>query len=106
MRAGSGPAVDVPAFAEKVMSTTLREFHRSLRRLAEGIDIQDGQSHFRVPAGGADVEISLEPAPEALLGTRLRLERYRVRLDMSALPTAQRSVFLERFDRVFQRGGG
>lgn len=100
------PQVSDSAIVEKIMSISLEEFHRGIKRLANDIETGAGQRHFQVPAGATSVIIAAEPLESAVLGANLRLERYRIRLDLSALAPVQRRAFVERFDRIFQRGGG
>ncbi len=95
-----------PARVEKIMSLDLGEFHRSLRALAPGVPLEDGQKDIVIAAENAEIRIVYEPLETATLGGLLALPRARVTLHLGELDEAQRHAFLARFDRAFQRGGG
>ena len=88
------------------MALTLDEFHRSLKTLAPGMDIQDAQTEFTLPAGPSQVRIVYEALEGAKLGGLLALPRARVKLHLENLDQEQRDAFMARFDKAFQRGGG
>ncbi len=88
------------------MSLDLGEFHRSLKTLAPGVPLEDGQTDIVITAESAQIRIVYEPLETATLGGLLALPRARVTLHMDGLDEAQRRAFLARFDRAFQRGGG
>ena len=95
-----------PGRVEKLMSLSLREFHRSLKTLNPEMRLEDGQREVIIPAEGGDVHIDYEPLEEATLGGLLALPRAKVTLSLDALNEAERRTFLARFDKAFQRGGG
>ncbi len=93
---------------EKIMSFTVAEFENGLRRLT-GASLRktpDGAYDLSEAAGGADVYCTFDPKDDAVLSSLMRLPRARVVLDMRPLADAERSEFLLRFEKVFQRGGG
>lgn len=95
-----------PARVEKIMSLDLGEFHRSLKTLAPGVPLEDGQTDIVITAESAQIRIVYEPLETATLGGLLALPRARVKLHLGELDEAQRRAFLARFDKAFQRGGG
>lgn len=95
-----------PGSVEKIMSLDLAEFHRSVKTLAPGVPLEDGQTDFIIPADKGKVRIVYEPLERATLGGLLALPRARVTLHLDELGAAERRAFLTRFERAFQRGGG
>jgi len=95
-----------PGSIEKIMSLELAEFHRSLKTLAPDAPLEDGQTDITVSMDKGSVRIVYEPLERATLGGLLALPRARVMLHLGRLDEAERRVFLTRFDRAFQRGGG
>ena len=95
-----------PGSVGKIMSLDLREFHRGLKTLSPDVPLEDGQVDVIVPADHGEVHILYEPLEKATLGGLLVLPRARVTLRLGGLDEAERRVFLARFDKAFQRGGG
>ncbi|MDA7949337.1 MAG: hypothetical protein MPJ78_17895 [Hyphomicrobiaceae bacterium] len=96
----------MPDTAEKIMSLTLADFHRSIKALAPDLVAQEGQTTFTVVEGDTDVLIRYEPLEKATLGGLLAMPRARVTIEHGNLDTSRCKAFLARFDRAFQRGGG
>ncbi len=88
------------------MSLTFADFHRSLNALAPDLELSHGHADVRIPVGKSDVRIFYEPLEGATLGGLLALPRARVTLFLEGLDANERDIFLTRFDRAFQRGGG
>lgn len=100
---------DVPGrVVEKVMSFTEAEFENGLARLTGSAvrKTDSGAYDLSDAAGGVLVTCTFTPQPDAVLGGLVRLPRVAVILDMSPLGDAERSRFLNRFEKTFQRGGG
>ncbi len=91
---------------KKVMSLTVAEFHRSLKRLVPNIDVSEEAYSFQIPEGNGYVEISIDVLPSQTYGGLLELPRARIILNFTGLNDSERNDFITRFDRVFQRGGG
>lgn len=95
------------ARVEKLMSFTRTEFEHGLERLLGAKPVLGEKGYdLSAAAFGLPVTCSFEPQPDAVLGGRVRLPRVKVALDFSRLNTEERLVVLDRFEKVFQRGGG
>ena len=97
---------DAPERVEKLMSLTLADFHRSLKTLSPDMAIVDSQTDVIVATVSGDVRIVYKALESATLGGLLALPRARVTLNLKQLDQGEREVFIARFDRAFQRGGG
>lgn len=96
----------LPGRVEKIMSLSLREFHRSLKTLSPDAPLEMGERHVIIPADGGVVRIGYEPLERAILGGLLALPRAKITLEFGTLSDTERRAFLARFDKSFQRGGG
>ena len=95
-----------PGRVEKIMSLSLREFHRSLKTLNPGATPDEIQRHVVISSGGGAVHIIYEALEKVSLGGLLALPRARVTLSFEALNETERRAFLARFEKAFHRGGG
>lgn len=111
---GSGAPADR---VEKIMSIRRDEFEVGLERLSGAPPVATAANGAVVyllrdaARGDADkspplVRCTFEPLPDTVLGGLLRLPRARVELDLTDMPGPERSGFIDRFDLIFQRGGG
>ena len=96
---------------EKTMTLSLGEFEKSLPRLVpEGVDIEalrQAPGRYQLPAGEeGSVAIDVTKLEPLLMGGLVPLPRCKVVLHLEDMTSVQRVVFLDRFDQVFQRGGG
>lgn len=92
---------------EKTMSLTLAEFAKSFAKLDPDSDAQADRRVYNFPVGAGSVEIRVDPIePARFGGGLLALPRCRVVLEFSDASADEQAIFLGRFDRVFQRGGG
>ena len=94
------------AVYEKDMATSRPEFFRNLDIALQGMDYAIDGDRVTMGADGRTVEISLSPLPARVLSALLRLERWQVRIALEGYGAADERAFMERFDQVFQRGGG
>ena len=88
------------------MATSRREFLRNLDIALRGMAyVCDGD---RVTTGkdGRTVEITLSPLPARVLSPLLKLERWKVTITLEGYDAIDEHAFMDRFDQVFQRGGG
>lgn len=87
------------------MSITRAEFERSLPAAVDNVAYSvDGQK-FIHRAGNLCWQITLDPLPDRVIAL-LRLPRHRVGFRLEGYDEAARAVWIERFWRYFQRGGG
>ena len=91
---------------QKIMSATPSEFYRSLRALAPGVAIADGQSEFTLAAPGGPAKISYRVLPPRQVTGVLSLPQLEVLIDLGAVDEAGRQAFMHGFDLAFRRGGG
>lgn len=90
----------------KDMAITHRDVARLITRIHADITDLDGDgTRLRVPWTPGYVIIALGPEIEQRLGNIL-LMRTRVELIPDGLGREEMERFVQRFDRVFQRGGG
>jgi hypothetical protein len=95
-----------PERVEKLMALTLADFHRSLRALAPDLALGEDQAEVSIPADDKSVQIRFMAQEGATLGGLLALPRACVTLTFDGMDESERTAFLIRFDRAFQRGGG
>lgn len=89
----------------KIMSATPAEIERSLAIVAgRAVAIEDLPLAIALQPG--EVVIDRQPLDGIRLGRLLELPRSLVTLTFSGCDAADRTAFLSRFDRAFQRGGG
>lgn len=101
--AAGGRGLRVARVVEKEMGLTRAEFLRVLPRVLDGADfVAAGQ---RITVEGMGLTIILMEAPPRRIGS-VALPVMRVRLELDRWVEADADVFLARFDRHFQRGGG
>ena len=87
------------------MASTPEDFLRLVPHLAQGMPCVVQKGHVRVGEREKGVVITtLALEPRRIGG--LILDRCRVELTFSGMDEAEVAVFLTRFDRVYQRGGG
>jgi hypothetical protein len=88
---------------ERLMSISREEFLRVLPKVLGSADhLHVAGDHVQLVLDGAEIEICLLPQPEISMAA-LRLPCLRVRIKLQ--PSIS-SLFMMRFDRTFQRGGG
>ncbi len=90
----------------KDMALTPGEFFRGVALAMEGREYRV-ESHG-VEAGAAErgISISIQPLPPRRLSGLLSLPRAQVTISFRGHGAEEEADFLQRFDRVFQRGGG
>lgn len=92
-----------------IMSLSPEEF-RATAGILSRTELALGCDRLLMPAGddpqGGSVLITYAPLPPVTLGGLLALPRATVTLSFDAVTPAERTAFLERFMRTFQRGGG
>ena len=88
------------------MATTRREFLRNLDNALAGMDYTVDGDRISTEANGRMVEITLAPLPARVLSPLLKLERWKVTIEFEGYNAAGEQAFMDRFDQVFQRGGG
>jgi hypothetical protein len=87
------------------MSISRVEFERSLPDAVDNAAYHiDGQT-FSHRADNRFWQITLEPLPDRVIAL-LRLPRHRVTFRFEGYDDVARAVWVERFKRYFQRGGG
>ena len=92
---------------EKTMSLSLDEFEKSLARLAPDVAaIRMAPGRYEPPVEVGRVLLSVTELESMLMGGLVNLPRCKVVISFTDMPVEQRSVFLNRFDQAFQRGGG
>lgn len=87
------------------MALTWAELQRAMPSIAAGADYIVGESGLRVAAGAGQVSITLESRPARKLG-QLCIPVTHVSLCFSDMAESEQQLFLRRFERVLQRGGG
>jgi hypothetical protein len=90
----------------KDMALTPDEFYRGVALAMEGREYRV-ENHV-VEAGTAErgISISIRPLPPRRLSGLLSLPRAEVTISFRGHGAEEEADFLQRFDRVFQRGGG
>ena len=96
-----------PATLHLEMSISRADFLRGLNRLANEAESfsQTGESEWKLCTASACVRLHFHELTPRRAGS-LSLPRASIALDLAPLPEDERAAFLERFRRVFRRGGG
>ena len=92
-------------FLKKDMGLSHREFFASLATLAREVPCRVSDSGAILEYDSGEIHMALGPESQRQLGL-LKLPQTWVSLEFRNLSTAQRALFLERFDLAFHRGGG
>ena len=100
----SGDTIE-PVSICKEMGCSYQEFFASLATLARALPCRVSDSGAVLEYDSGEVCISLGPEGERRLGSMI-VPRTTVSLEFRDLSEEQRTVFLERFDLAFRRGGG
>lgn len=90
---------------EKTMTLTRAEFANSLAALV-GHELDPATASVAIALTEGVAHVTYEPLAAVRLGGLLELPRARVVISFEAVPAAERTAFLQRFDIAFQRGGG
>ena len=90
----------------KIMAATPSEFASGLARLAEGQLIRNANGDAEFPWAGGIVRISYTQQEGRRLSPLLTMPRSEVTFRFQDIESADREAFIEKFDKVFQRGGG
>ena len=90
----------------KDMVLTLEGFLRDLEAALAGLDYRVEGSRVEATNGTGRITITLEPLPPRRLSGLLSLERSKVTIAFEGYDEAAETAFVERFDRVYRRGGG
>ena len=92
-------------FLKKDMGLSHREFFASLSTLAREVPCQVSDSGAILEYDSGEIHIELGSESQRQLGL-IKLPQTWVSLEFRNLSKAQRTLFLERFDLAFRRGGG
>ncbi|MCW8889600.1 MAG: hypothetical protein OQL20_02940 [Sedimenticola sp.] len=95
----------IPSEMSRDMGLTLDDFLRSLPSAIEPLTHQRVGRVFTIPHPEGSVVISLGETGERRIAS-LSLPVTPVRFQFTGLDETARSLFMQRFDRYFQRGGG
>ena len=100
-------AREVPEHFQRDMGYSEKEFFRVLpAALGSFVYHREGDRlHIHRPDDSPALELRIEALPDRRLGA-FRIERIAVEFLFSDMSAQQRSEFMSRFDRHFQRGGG
>lgn len=90
---------------DKEMGVTHKEFLRLLPRAVGGADTRVDGCEIRVRDGGRTLRIELSEESVRRLGN-FRLPVTHVRLTFAGYSEAERTAALDRFWRIYQKGGG
>ena len=90
----------------KDMALTLEDFHRGLGSAMDGLEFSVNGGVVRVGTETHGITIAYTPLPTRVLGGLLQVPRGEVAITFQGYSEDERSAFLERFDRSYQRGGG
>jgi|TARA_B100000315_G_C14109252_1_gene377344 hypothetical protein len=100
---------EAPFTLLREMSATVHDFLRlvpAAARAAMGdVPVATTKSGATIGDGAKQVEITLTEIPEKRIGS-FRLSRIEAHFTFHGYSEVERMTFLERFDRVTQRGGG
>ena len=88
------------------MATTRREFFRNLGNALRGIPHTINGDHITARVNDKDVHINIAPLPDRKIGPTVSFERWQVTITFSTHTNAQRTAFMQTFNRTFHRGGG
>ncbi|MEC9368798.1 MAG: hypothetical protein VX871_08920 [Pseudomonadota bacterium] len=91
---------------EKIMALSPDDFRRSVAALAPLARMDATGTALCDLGAGKSVTISYEALTGVKLGKLLDMPRARVTITFDGLGDTEKSDFLARFDRAFQRGGG
>lgn len=86
------------------MAITRAEFERLLA-LATGTAFVCEGAGYRAAEGAPGWRVEIEALPARRIGS-IELARHQVSIDLGALDAAARGAWLQRFWRVYHRGGG
>lgn len=90
---------------ERMMSITRSEFLRLLPLATAGWQTRPAaEDRLVLEAEGGAIVLQFMPEPDLAIAL-LRLPRLRVHLEFR-VETARQRDFMQRFDRIYQRGGG
>jgi hypothetical protein len=90
----------------KDMALTSDEFFRGVSLAMEGLDYRVDKTGVEAGSTQRGISISIEPLPPRRLSGLLSLPRAQVTISFRGYGADEEAQFLQRFDRVFQRGGG
>jgi LEA14-like dessication related protein len=90
----------------KDMALTLEEFRRDLPIAMRGLEYEFDGSTVRAGNESRGITITIKPLPKRVLSALLSLERSEVAISFSGYDETEKTAFLQRFDRTYQRGGG
>lgn len=98
---------DVPERFERDMGYNLSEFHRILPAAIGNHQyrIDSKQITISHPQNNQQLLLTVTPLPDRVLGA-IRIERIDVQFQFLNMDADARSIFMQRFDRRYQRGGG
>jgi hypothetical protein len=90
----------------KDMALTPDEFFRGVALAMEEQDYRVENNGVEAGSPDRGISISIQPLPPRRLSGLLSLPRAQVTISFRGYGAAEEAEFLQRFDRVFQRGGG
>jgi hypothetical protein len=90
----------------KDMALTLEDFHRGLDSAMDGLDFEVNGGVVRAGDEAHSITIAYKSLPTRVLGGLLEVPRGEVAISFQGYSEDERTAFLQRFDRSYQRGGG
>lgn len=92
-------------FVHRLMSITLDDFYRRLPSALEPNRYELSERQIVISAENGQIQINLAIKPDHVCGA-LSLPVLAVDIDFADIPDELKQVFLSKFDRTYQRGGG